>query len=49
MRKDGSEGTPSMGSSFSDLDGMFLFFLSFFFSLTTLLPQHLKIHCDKLC
>ena len=24
-RKEGSEGTPSMGSSFSDLDGMFLF------------------------
>jgi hypothetical protein len=23
VRKDGSEGTPSMGSSFSDLDGMF--------------------------
>jgi hypothetical protein len=22
MRKDGSEGAPSMGSSFSDLDGM---------------------------
>jgi hypothetical protein len=26
--REGSEGSPSMGSSFSDLDGMFLFLLA---------------------
>lgn len=29
VRKDGSEGTPSMGSSFSDLDGMFFSYMIF--------------------